>query len=465
RDDFQSMIEGCLSGKIDMVITKSISRFARNTVDALTNIRKLKEKGIPVLFETEGINTLSESGELLLTILSSQAQEESRNTSENCRWGIVRRFEAGKVMVNQSKFMGYTKDEEGNLIIVPEEAEIVKKIFRLYLEGNSSYRIAKILEEEKIKTVTGRSEWQATVINQMLANEKYMGDVLLQKTYTVDYLTHKKVVNKGIVPQYYIENDHEPIIPKQLFYRVQEERARRAGIYHAKMNGKKGQERGKYSSKYALSGILFCGECGQPYRRQVWSRYERKYAVWRCSNRLENGTKYCKHSPTLKEEGLHEGIMEAIGKVVADQGNFVQAFRQNVIRVIGNYRADFSPTEYDGRIDELQSRMLQLIEDNAKTKCTDEEFDRAYREIADELKELRQKKMQTQKEQEMAKAYDRRVGEMDTYLRNSRRLSREYDDDLVRRLLQTLKVVDENTLEIQFRSGIVMKQRLGMWGE
>lgn len=170
RSDFQSMIDDCMAGKIDLVITKSISRFARNTVDALMNIRKLKEKNIAIYFEKEGINTLDGSGELLITILSSQAQEESRNISENCHWGIVRRFESGKVIVNHSKFLGYTKDKEGNLVIVPEEAKLVRRIFRLYLEGNSSYRIKRILEEDGIRTVTGNTVWQATVIDKMLSN-------------------------------------------------------------------------------------------------------------------------------------------------------------------------------------------------------------------------------------------------------------------------------------------------------
>ena len=224
RDNFNAMMERCLQkdGDIDLILTKSISRFARNTVDCLSCIRKLKERNIAIYFEKEHINTLESTGELLITILSSQAQEESRNISENCRWGIVRRFEDGKVIVNHSKFMGYTKDKDGNLIIVPEEAEVVRRIFRLFLEGNSSYRIKQILEADGIRTATGNTVWQATVIDKMLVNEKYMGDALLQKTYTVDFLTKKKVMNKGIVPQYYVEDDHEPIIPKELFHRVQE---------------------------------------------------------------------------------------------------------------------------------------------------------------------------------------------------------------------------------------------------
>ena len=460
RADFQTMIDDCMAGKIDMVITKSISRFARNTVDSLTHIRKLKEKNIAVYFEKEGINTLEGSGELLITILSSQAQEESRNISENCRWGIVRRFEDGKVIVNHSKFMGYTKDKEGNLVIVPEEAEVVRRIFRLFLEGNSSYRIKQILEADGIRTATGNTVWQATVIDKMLVNEKYMGDALLQKTYTVDFLTKKKVMNKGIVPQYYVEDDHEPIIPKELFHRVQEEKARRASIYR-KGGGKKDAEvKGKYSSQYALSDIMVCAECGQPYRRQVWSKYGQKKAVWRCDNRLKHGSRRCKHSPTLKEEILHEAIMEAINSVVEDEGEFVQAFRENVIRIIGSYSANAEPTEYDERIAELQQKMMKLIENSASTECADEVFDKEYREIADEIKNLKMKRTRVVRERQLAESYDQRMQDMEGYMRKTNYLKREFDDELVRRLLRTVRVINANKIEIQFQSGIVMTQRI-----
>ena len=304
RDDFNAMIGDCMAGKIDMVITKSVSRFARNTVDSLQNIRKLKERNIPIFFEKEGINTMESGGELLITILSSQAQEESRNLSENTRWGLVRRFENGIISVNHNKFMGYTKDENGELIIVPEEAEIVRRIFRLFLEGSSYVQIAKILESEGIFTVTGKTDWHPSVIDHMLSNEKYMGDALLQKTYTVDFLTKKRVKNQGIVPQYYVQDNHEAIIPKELYYRVQEEKARRASLCKSAATRRAKKEQSKYSSKYALSDIMICRECGQPYRRQVWSKNGQKSAVWRCENRLKNGTKHCQHSPTLKEEVL-----------------------------------------------------------------------------------------------------------------------------------------------------------------
>ncbi|UWG95974.1 recombinase family protein [Dehalobacter sp. DCM] len=463
RDDFNAMIEDCLAGKIDMVITKSVSRFARNTVDCLQNIRKLKEKNVAIFFEKEGVNTLEGSGELLITILSSQAQEESRNLSENTRWGLVRRFENGIMSINHNKFMGYTKDENGDLVIVPEEAEIVRRIFRLFLEGSSYVQIAKILESEGILTVTGKKEWCPSVIDQMLQNEKYMGDALLQKTYTVDFLTKKRVKNQGIVQQYYIQDNHEAIIPKELFYRVQEEKARRASLCKSAATRRAKKEQSKYSSKYSLSDIMICKECGKPYRRQVWSKNGQKSAVWRCENRLKNGTKYCKHSPTLKEDVLNEAVMTAINSVVENRGDFVGAFRENVIQVIGSYSTKNVPTEYDEQIAKLQGEMLTLIEENAKMGSITEDFDEQYHKIAERIKELKQKKLDSIRDQKRAADFQQRVSDMDTCLKKVSCAVRDFDDDLVRRLLQSVKVINEDTLEIQFKSGIVMKQRVSYY--
>jgi len=464
RDDFNAMIEDCMAGKIDMVITKSVSRFARNTVDSLMNIRKLKEKNVAVFFEKEGVNTLEGTGELLITILSSQAQEESRNLSENTRWGLVRRFENGIVSVNHNKFLGYTKDKNGELVIVPEEAELVRRIFRLYLEGNSVIQIKKILESEGITTVTGGTKWWDSTINKMLTNEKYMGDVLQQKTYTIDFLTKKRVKNDGIVPQYYIEDDHEAIIPKELFYQVQEEKARRASLSKtvAARRAKQEQEKekSKYSSKFALSDIMVCKECGQPYRRQVWSKYGQKSAVWRCENRLKNGTKNCKHSPTFKENVLHEAIMTAINSVVENRGEFVGAFRENVIRVIGSYSTRNISTEYDGQIEKLQGEMLALIEENAKQGVVTEDFDERYKGISEQIKDLKQKKLERVREQKMAENFQQRLDDMDACLKKTTCEVRDFDNDLVRRLLQSIKAVKDDMIEIQFKSGIVMSQRV-----
>jgi len=460
RDDFNTMVERCMAGKIDLVLTKSVSRFARNTVDCLQTIRKLKEKNIGVLFEKEGVNTLDGTGELLITILSSQAQEESRNLSENTRWGLVRRFENGIISVNHNKFLGYTKDDKGELVIVPEEAEIVRRIFRLYLEGASIQKIARELEADGIRTVTGNETWNYGVIYQMIQNEKYMGDALLQKSYTVDFLTKKRVKNNGIVPQYYIEDNHEPIIPKELFYRVQEEMARRGSMHKPAVARKAKEEKSKYSSKYALSEILICGECGHPYRRQTWSKNGRKSAVWRCESRLKAGTKKCRNSPTLKEVPLHEAIMKAVNRVVENQGEFVGAFRENVIRVIGSYSTKDVATEYDGQVEELQQQLMGLIEENARQGAVDENFDERYREISEEIRGLKVKKLKMVQEQKLAVGYDQRLEDMDRSLKRVSSEVKTFDEGLIRRLLERIKVINEGRIEVHFKSGIVMKQRI-----
>ena len=459
RDDFKAMIKDAESGKIDMILTKSVSRFARNTVDSLLTIRKLKEKNVAVVFEKEGVNTLDGTGEILITILSSLAQEESRNISENTRWGVVRKFEKGKVIVNHNKFMGYTKNENGDLVIVPKEAEIVRLVFRLYLEGYSTGKIAKYLEEQKIKTATGLEKWHDTVVLKMLRNEKYMGDALLQKTYTVDFMTKKKVMNKGIVPQYYVEDDHEAIIPKDLFYRVQEELARRASVNKSAVTRKKNMK-SKYSSEYALTGILLCGECGQEYRRVTWARNGKKKIVWRCSNRLTNGTKYCKDSVTLEEGILNRTVMEAIHRITCNDGNFASALRQNVIRVIGSYGREQEPDEYDEKIKAKQEEMVSLIAENAAISSYTDEFDERYRRIAEEISTLKEEQLEARRKKKLAESYNRRVQDMDNFLKQQTYQMPEFDNDLVRRLIANIKVVSEDKLLIQFQSGIVMEQEI-----
>ena len=462
RDDFNAMIDACMAGKVDLVLTKSVSRFARNTVDALQCIRKLKDKNVPVIFEKEGVNTMESGGELLITILSSQAQEESRNISENTRWGLTRRFENGIISVNHKKFLGYTKDEDGNLIIVPDEAVIVKRIFREYLEGKSIIQIAKGLQDDGIKTVTGLENWHPGTIDKMLSNEKFCGDACMQKTYTIDFLTKKKVKNQGYAPQYYIEDNHEAIIPKELFHQVQVEKARRASLNKAAVTRKANKakkEKSKYSSKYVLTELLTCGECGHSYRRQTWSKYGQKSAVWRCEDRLKQGTSSkCHHSPTLKEEQLHDAIMKAINKVVENNGDFIGTFRENVIRVIGNYSTKGVTTEYDDQIDALQKQMLTLIEDNARQGAVSEEFDEAYRKLSEQINELKQAKIQLVRAQKQAENYAERIDELDKAIKALNPEVREFDQELVKRLIYRIKVNKGMKITIQFHSGIVMTE-------
>ena len=464
RDDFNAMIDACLSGKIDLVLTKSVSRFARNTVDALQNIRKLKEKGIPVIFEKEGVNTMESGGELLITILSSQAQEESRNISENTRWGVTRRFENGIVQVNHKKFLGYTKDEEGNLVVVPEEAVIVKRIFREYLEGKSIIKIARGLEQDGIKTVTGLDHWHPGTIDKMLSNEKFCGDACMQKTYTVDFLTKKKVKNDGYVRQYYIEDNHEAIIPKELFHQVQEEKLRRASLNKAAVTRKKNKEekeKSKYSSKYILTELMVCAECGHAYRRQIWSKYGDKSAVWRCEDRLKQGKKSkCQNSPTLKEKQLHEAVMTAINSMVENTGEFIGTFRENVIRVIGNYSTQGVPTEYDEQIEKLQQQMLTLIENNAKQGAISEDFDTEYKHLSEQINELKTARIQMVQAQKKADSYKERVEQLDKAITMVNPQMREFDQELVKRLISSIRVHKGMKLEIQLYSGIIVKQEV-----
>ena len=419
---------------------------------------------MPYIFEKEGVNTMESGGELLITILSSQAQEESRNISENTRWGLTRRFENGQISVNHKKFLGYTKDEDGNLVVVPEEAVIVKRIFREYLEGSSIINIARGLQRDGIKTVTGLDHWHPGTIDKMLSNEKLCGDACMQKTYTVDFLTKKKVKNDGYVRQYYIEDNHEAIIPKELFHQVQEEKLRRASLNKAAVTRKKNKEekeKSKYSSKYILTDLMVCAECGHAYRRQIWSKYGEKSAVWRCEDRLKQGKKSrCQNSPTLKEEQLHDAIMTAINSVVENTGEFIGTFRENVIRVIGSYSTQGVTTEYDEQIEQLQQQMLVLIENNAKQGAVSEDFDAEYKQLSEQINELKTARIQMVQAQKQAESYKERVDQLDKAITTVNPQVREFDQDLVKRLISSIRVHKSMKLEIQFHSGIVVKQEV-----
>ena len=280
REGFNRMIEDCKAGKIDMILTKSISRFSRNTVDCLKYTRELKDMNIAVFFEKENINTLDAKGEVLMTIMAALAQQESESLSANVRLGIQFRNQQGKVQINHNWFLGYTKDEDGKLVIDPEEAAVVQRIYAEYMEGRSFLQIKRGLEADGVLNGAGHKKWHESNIKQILTNEKYIGDALLQKTYTVNTLEKKRVANNGVAPKYYVEGSHEAIIDKDVFLRVQAaEIARRANIL---TDGKKRI----YSSRYALSSIVFCGHCGDIFRRIKWNNRGCKSTVWRCVSRV-----------------------------------------------------------------------------------------------------------------------------------------------------------------------------------
>ena len=298
RNSLELMVEDACKGKIDYIITKSLSRFSRNTVDALEIIRLLKGRRIAMYFENEKIDTLEQASEMELAIRCALAQEESRNMSDNITWGYKRKFERGDYFVNYKRFTGY-KCEDGNLEIIPQEAQTVRMIFYSYLMGKTLSQIKEELEKENIKTATGKDNWSTYVIQKMLKNEKYAGCTLMQKTYCPNYMTGVRKINRGEVDQYFMEDTHPAIISKEIYQRVQVEMSKRERIVH-KENGTTEISNKAYSGKYLFSNLLVCGHCGASYRR----RTERGKVVWRCATRIEKGKAACNDSVTVKEEQL-----------------------------------------------------------------------------------------------------------------------------------------------------------------
>ena len=438
REEFNRMIEECMEGNIDLVITKSISRFARNTLDCLKYIRQLKEKYIAVYFEKENINTMDAKGEVLLTIMASLAQQESQSLSQNVKLGLQYRYQQGKVQVNHNRFMGYTKDEEGNLIIVPEEAEIIKRIYREYLEGKSLVGIGRDLEKDGILTAAGKPRWRPETIKKILLNEKYIGDALLQKTFTVDFLTKKRVKNEGHVPQYYVENSHEAIIPKELFLQAQEELHRRSNIYTGADKNKR-----IYSSKYALSTITFCGDCGDIYRRVYWNIHGRKEFVWRCVTRIEQGPEVCKNR-TVKEAELYDAVMTAINRLLAGGDNMIRILEENIHAIIGD-TTEYKISEINTMLEEKQKELISLA-----NKGKD------FESLADEIEELREKRQTFLVEDASLSGENERINELIEFVRNNKYRTLRYDDTLVRKIIQNVTVYDDHFV-ICFKSGIEME--------
>ena len=452
RDNFNAMMERCLQkdGDIDLILTKSISRFARNTVDCLSCIRKLKERNIAIYFEKEHINTLESTGELLITILSSQAQEESRNISENVKWGLKRKYEKGEMLVR--RMFGYGKSTDGQLYIIPEEAEVVRLIYGKYLEGESLNSIARILKEKGIKTIRGNTEWNVNSIRTILINEKYIGDAMAQKTFTIDYLTKTRKENQGELQKYYVENTHEAIIPREVFYKVQEKLHQRANIYK-KSSKLKTESKGKHSGKYALSKITICKECGCEYRRQIWSKYGEKKAVWRCENRLRNGARYCKDSPTIEESVLHRAVLHAINQVLENKGDFIQAFRKNVVTAL---TYDIEDSEYAKEKKKLQKEMAELIQQQAQQNGDKTAFEERCQAITAQIEALEMKQI---KETSVGKN-SRKMEDINGFLDKTNCVLTEYDDKLVRQLIQNINVVNATKIEVVFKSGITVEEML-----
>jgi site-specific DNA recombinase len=431
------MIEECHAGNIDMIITKSISRFARNTLDCLKYIRELRDLNIPVFFEKEAINTMDSKGEVLLTIMASLAQQESQSLSQNVKLGLQYRYQQGKVQVNHNHFLGYTKDADGNLIIDEAQAEIVRRIYREYLQGMSMDKIAAGLEADGVLTGAGKQRWHTSTINKILRNEKYIGDALLQKTYTTDFLTKKRIKNNGTVPQYYVEGDHEAIIPKDTFLLVQEELVRRR-VVHTSDNGK----RRCYSCKHCFAQIVFCGECGEFYRRVHWNNRGCKSIVWRCCSRLE-ATGHACHNRTVNEELLKDVVLQAINRVLCRKDDFLQTLRANISTVVLQGDA-LSPDVIDERLNTLQKELLKKV--NQKDD---------YDAITDEILRLRDMRKQAEVDSVVKDEQMRLIQDLQDFIRLQPTTITEFDEILVKRLIEKITVF-ENRFTVDFKSDITI---------
>ena len=432
REDFNRMIDDCEAGNIDMIITKSISRFARNTLDCLKYIRKLKEKNIPIFFEKESINIMDAKGEVLITIMDSLAQQESQSLSQNVKLGLQLRYQSGQVQVNHNHFLGYTKDADGNLIIDPAQAEVVKRIYREYLEGYSMDRIAKGLEADGILTGAGKTKWWTSTINKILRNEKYIGDALLQKTYTTDFLNKTRVKNNGIVPQYYVEGNHEAIIPKDIFLRVQEALVRRR-VVKTSANGKKRS----YSCNHCFAQIVICGECGEMFRRIPWNNRGCKSIVWRCISRLEPTVQEC-HARTVNETVLENVVVQAIDTLLGEKSTCQAQLQQNIAKVIRSAQQN-TADGIDEQLMELQKELLK--------KANNKE---AYDEIADEIFKLRE---QREKCTVDTAARDAQIARLQDFITQQSAHLEFFDEALVKRWLERI-IIWEDHFTVELKSGL-----------
>lgn len=397
-------------------------------------VRKLTDLGISIFFEKENINTMDAKGEVLLTIMASLAQQESQSLSQNVKLGFQYRYQQGQITVNHNRFLGYTKDEKGQLIIDPDEAVVVRRIYREYLEGASLQQICRGLEADGILTGAGKQKWRPETLHKILKNEKYIGDALLQKTYTVDFLEKKRVPNNGLVPQYYVENSHEAIIPRDLYMQVQEEMVRRANLHSGKNRKKR-----VYSSKYALSSIVYCPKCGDIYRRVVWNNRGKQSIVWRCCTRMEHGPGTC-DADAIHESELQNLVVRAINMALGKRDSMNDALQRNVEAVLSG--TDGIPLdEIEARVEELQKELLKVA--NAKGN---------YDSIVDEIYSLREAKQNAQVEGAEREGMKKRISEMQQFLAEQQQDITEYDEQLVRRLIEKITVYDER-VTVEFKSG------------
>ena len=440
RPEFQRMIRDCQNGKIDYIITKSVSRFARNTVECLEYIRSLKAQGIGIFFEEQNIDTLKSDSELYLVIYAGFAQSESESISKHITWTYRKNFEDGKVSFQYKRLLGYRKGEDGKPEIVPEEAAIVERIFEMFLAGQPVGLIAQMLQSENIEIPGKDLSFSKNMIMNILRNEKYCGDSILQKTVTVDCISKTRKANHGEAPMYLVENSHPAIISRDIFHRTQEELARRKAL-RPKSDKTSITQSGKYS-KYALSEVLHCAECGSRYKRVTWNIRGKKKIVWRCVNRVTYGTKFCHNSPSVQEEALHQTLLRAI---------------QNLA---DNYTEEVA-MQINGILHDLQGGTTELEKLQQKLADSQQEFDRLLdlslecdaSFLDEKLKHASEEIDNLQKQINQLTASRQKATNPNLQLTASDFRITEYSDTLVARIIERIEVISAVRIKIEFIGG------------
>lgn len=440
RKRFNQMIDDAVAGKIDLIITKSVSRFARNTVDTLVNIRKLKDAGVECFFEEQGIWTFDSTGELMITMLSSIAQEEARNISENVTWGHRKRFEDGKVLMSYKHFLGYDRGEDGKPVINPKEAETVRQIYRWFIEGKTPFMICKELDAQGIKTPGEKKKWQRSTVISILTNEKYKGDALLQKSFTVDFLTKKKKVNEGEIPQYYVEGSHPAIIdPKEWDY-VQAELARRKIIGKA------------YSGTSVFSSRLVCADCGEFFGLKVWHSTDAyRKEIWRC-NRKFDGETQCT-TPHLITEQIQNLFLQAYNELMQDRTQVIAdcAVMRDALLDTSGIQAQIA--KVDAELEVTAALVAAAVKENATLPQSQEEYQKKYASLEEQFTAQKKKRTALEEKIEERKA---RAHELDLFIdaltENDLILS-EWDEQLWLTLVEKGTVLPDGSINFLFKDG------------
>lgn len=456
RDEFNKMIRLCKRGKVDMIMVKAISRFARNTVDCLKYTRMLKDIGVDVFFEEQNLHSTQPGAELYITIYGCLAQSESENLSANVIWGKLQSAKEGKVWFNYKAMLGYKKGADGNPEIVEAEAEIVRYIYSEFLRGESMGTIAQRLNEKNLTTAQGYA-WHKSVVKSILTNEKYKGDAIINKTFVVDCLTKKVKKNNGERPKYYVENSHPAIIDDVTFAKVQQELARRSGKQQTERPGNKTVQV-KYSSKYALTQLLICGECKSPYRRVIWMRDGEKVPVWRCDSRLKNKKKYCRHSPSIKEVVLHEAIMSAIAKIARSNTEVLTVLKRHIGQVIGEEVEDDS-LDIQVRFSEIDVEFKAMI--GAITADMVESFDKnKVEKLMAEKEQLRSKLKLLEEKKRNYEIGQSRLQDIYNIVDGLKNRPMNYDDELIRSLVGCIIVESSQTIKVVFNGGTEVIEKI-----